>query len=442
MRNKLAKNSIAVGLVTLIVTAGLSFSAQASPDHVSHATAQSVRGTGPLFDPILNRDECAAENPGAPNGAPADKCDTGLVTPGVEAYAQEASADADGTSEAAATTAPIDFATLGPALDLEAIAAGLADADLSDVLTPLANTLGTTVEALSPLIVPLNEALQTALAGVDGALPVSLSVPAASATCEATPTSATGDSSIADLVLNVGDETIFIPIDVDATPNSNLVVNSDEAAQQIATDIVDGLIASFSSNAGLDAVLTGLELILGPIKEQLLIALVDELEEPLLTPIGNGIAPLVSGTVNQQLDENDAPVSSPVNKPQAVIKVTALHLDLLDGNSVLDIANVTCGPNRTAAADDEDAPADVDVDQDVDVDVDQDVDVDVDADVDADVDVDADAAADADSQADADVTTTLPATGSPNLLPFWMLGLGLLLFGATVLLNEKRRLQI
>ena len=50
--------------------------------------------------------------------------------------------------------------------------------------------------------------------------------------------------------------------------------------------------------------------------------------------------------------------------------------------------------------------------------------------------------AEVDSQADADVTTTLPATGSPNLLPFWMLGLGLLLFGATVLLNEKRRLQV
>jgi hypothetical protein len=67
---------------------------------------------------------------------------------------------------------------------------------------------------------------------------------------------------------------------------------------------------------------------------------------------------------------------------------------------------------------------------------------DADEDTDTQADADADAAADADSQADADVTTTLPATGSPNLLPFWMLGLGLLLFGATVLLNEKRRLQV
>lgn len=56
MRNKLAKNSIAVGLVTLIVTAGLSFSAQAADGDISNASAQAVRGTGPLFDPLLNRD--------------------------------------------------------------------------------------------------------------------------------------------------------------------------------------------------------------------------------------------------------------------------------------------------------------------------------------------------------------------------------------------------
>ncbi|MEO6605186.1 MAG: hypothetical protein ABIN55_06200, partial [Aeromicrobium sp.] len=374
-----------------------------------------------------------SHEPRCAHGAPADKCDTGLVTPGVEAYAQEASADANGTSAAAASTAPIDFATLGPALDLQDLAAGLQGADLSDVLTPLAQGLGLLLGALDPLIDPLNAALQTALDGVDGSLPVSLGVPAVSSVCAATPTSATGDSSVADLVLNIGTpgpNLINVPIDVDTSPNSNLVVGSDEAAQQIAQDIVQGLIDTVANDATLGAALAPLELLFGPIKAQLLGDLVDALEDPLLTPIGNAIEPLVSGTVNQQLDENDAEVSSPVNKPQAVIKVTALHLSLLDGNSVLDLANVTCGPNNAPAAVDEDAPADVDVDQDVDVDVD------------ADLDADADAAADADSQADADVTTTLPATGSPNLLPFWMLGLGLLLFGATVLLNEKRRLQI
>ncbi len=440
MRNKLAKNSIAVGLVTLIVTAGLSFSAQGTPDHNAHSTAQAIFGGGPLLDPLLNRDECAAEAPGAPNGAPADKCDPGLATGGANVNAQEASANTNGTSTADATTAPVDFASLGPALDLKVLAAGLQGADLSDVLTPIAQGLGLALDALDPLIAPLNGALQTALAGVDGSLPVSLGVPAVSATCDATPTSATGDSSVADLVLNIGTpgpNLINVPINVDTTPNSNLVVGSDEAAQQIAQDIVQGLIDTVANDATLTGALAPLELLFGPIKAQLLGDLVDQLEAPLLTPIGNAIEPLVTGTVNQQQSTPAAPPVGPA------IKVTALHLLLLKDTPLateLNLANVSCGPNRAADAVDQDAPADQDVD--TNADVDKDVDVDLDADVEADVDKDADAAADADSQADADVTTTLPATGSPNLLPFWMLGLGLLLFGATVLLNEKRRLQI
>jgi hypothetical protein len=63
------------------------------------------------------------------------------------------------------------------------------------------------------------------------------------------------------------------------------------------------------------------------------------------------------------------------------------------------------------------------------------------ADANADNGDDSDTVADADAQADADVTTTLPSTGAPNLLPFWLLGIALLLFGGAVLLNEKRRLN-
>ncbi len=426
MRNKLAKNSIAVGLVTLIVTAGLSFSAQAADPPLAQASAQSVRGTGPLLDPLLNRAACEATNPGAPTGAPADKCDTGLVTGGVSAYAQEASANADSTSAAAASTAPIDFASLGPALDLKALSSGLASADLSTVLTPIANGLGLALDGLDPLLIPLNGALQTALAGVDGSLPVSLGVPAVFAECEATATSATGDSSVADLVLNIGlgPTGVNVPINVDTTPNANLIVGSDEAAQQIADDILDGLRDSLDNNLTLDAALAPFAIIFPTIKTQVLDALLDSLEDPLLTPLGNAIEPLVSGTVN---------VQDPVSPTSGTIAVTGLHLSLLDGNSVLDLANVTCGPNTPATA--AVAAAAVAADP---------------AAADPAAADDAAAAADdagndpadAEAQADADVTTTLPATGSPNLLPFWMLGLGLLLFGATVLLNEKRRLEI
>lgn len=56
-------------------------------------------------------------------------------------------------------------------------------------------------------------------------------------------------------------------------------------------------------------------------------------------------------------------------------------------------------------------------------------------------DANADTVADGDAQADADVTTTLPSAGAPNLLPFWLLGIALLLFGGAVLVNERRRMS-
>ena len=165
--------------------------------------------------------------------------------------------------------------------------------------------------------------------------------------------------------------------------------------------------------------------------------LLDGLEQPLLTPLGIALEPLVSGTVN---------VQTPVSPTTDAIDVTALHLAILR-NNVLELARVTCGPNN-AAANDNDTQAANDNDNDNDTQAANDNDNDTQAandndnDSDSDEQSDSDAASDSDSQADADVTTTLPATGSPNLLPFWMLGLGLLLFGATVLLNEKRRFQI
>ena len=38
------------------------------------------------------------------------------------------------------------------------------------------------------------------------------------------------------------------------------------------------------------------------------------------------------------------------------------------------------------------------------------------------------------------VVDTLPSAVAPNLTPFWLLGLALVLFGSAVLVNEKRRM--
>jgi len=120
-----------------------------------------------------------------------------------------------------------------------------------------------------------------------------------------------------------------------------------------------------------------------------------------------------------------------------VLNGTVLNVDLAASEAAVVAAPATdqaaAGP---AAADDDDSDAPADNADSV-----ADADANADANADADNGDDSDTVADADAQADADVTTTLPSTGAPNLLPFWLLGIALLLFGGAVLVNEKRRLN-
>ncbi|WP_157432506.1 choice-of-anchor G family protein [Aeromicrobium sp. Root472D3] len=109
---------------------------------------------------------------------------------------------------------------------------------------------------------------------------------------------------------------------------------------------------------------------------------------------------------------------------------SSLNVELAASEAATLAADVVS--DQVAAADDSDAPADNGDGSDS---------VSDGADANADNGDDSDTVADADAQADADVTTALPSTGAPNLLPFWLLGIALLLFGGAVLLNEKRRLN-
>lgn len=449
MRNKLAKNSIAVGLVTLIITAGLSFSAQSAPgdNDVAFAEARASQGTG-LFESLdLDSGVCAATLPAGttvgspaatPVGTPDGRCGDGLNTVGIDAFDQTATASlsgADGMSTARAAVGEIEFGELGDPIDITNLIADLGNTNTATILDTLIEPLDGVLDALliaalGAITTPLDDALQSVLDGLDDTLiSVQLSVGAVTAQCAADPTTATASNvtvAPVNLTLTVGDFETNVPIEVITTPNSNLVVDSDEAAQQIAADIVDGIVASTTAIPGLSTLLDAADLLLAGVKDTIVNELIDALEGPLLTPLGNAIEPILTGTVN---------VQAPVSPADDQIDVTGLSLTLL-GSNTLNLARVHCGPNSTAAAaDDDDTQADDTQADDTQADDTQADDTDADS-------TDADAAADADSQADADVTTTLPATGSPNLLPFWMLGLGLLLFGATVLLNEKRRLQV
>lgn len=118
-----------------------------------------------------------------------------------------------------------------------------------------------------------------------------------------------------------------------------------------------------------------------------------------------------------------------------VLRNGALTLDVAASEAAVLPAPSTDGAAAAAAGDgdDSDAPADNGDGSNSNADAA--------SDADANTDANADTIADADAQADADVTTTLPSTGAPNLLPFWLLGIALLLFGGAVLVNERRRLN-
>jgi hypothetical protein len=429
VKNRLAKNSIALGLTTLIVTAGLSFSANGAPgDPVAQATASAVKGTGSLFNPLLDGGQCAAV---FPTGTPTGTCGNGLDTPGIDAYGQNASATAAGVSHADATVAPINVLPLGPALDLTDIIAGLSVSTTSSILTPVLQNLGLLLAQLTPILAPIDDILQTALSGIDAALPITLTTGTVGAICDATPGAATGSSTVAPLKLTIGTgaTAVNVPITISTTPNSDLIVGSDEAAQQIVDDVLDGLEATLNTSLG--GSLDALAILFPTIKSAVVDALLDALEPALLTPIGNAIKPLLNGQVN---------VQTPVSPTNGTISVTALRLQLLTDN-VLELGHVTCGPNNGPTVTTPTPTKDGDKKDDDKKDDDKKDDDKKDDDK-KDDDKDSDSVSDSDDQADADTVTALPSAGAPNLLPFVLLGLGLLLFGSGVLLNEKRRMRL
>lgn len=199
-----------------------------------------------------------------------------------------------------------------------------------------------------------------------------------------------------------------------------------------------------------------------PLGTTLLDPLFDALDDALATagaPLANGLQTLVT-SLNPLLklivnvpdtyrDVAKKQRGGAVNAAAAgdVYSQTALRVQVGPGGTAADLllGNALVGPNAAvanppsqaaaAAGDDgSDAPADNGDGSNADA-------SDAAADADSGTNANADTVADADAQADADVTTTLPSTGAPNLLPFWLLGIALLLFGGAVLVNERRRLS-
>lgn len=443
--NKLARNTLALGTATMIVTAGISFSATAADPIIAQAEASAITSTG--LTSIVDTSECRVESTGAPTNGTAPTCDLGLTTQGAGVFGQNAftglSGD-KGTSTGLAAVAPINIPAL-TTIDLSTIPADLSNIDTATVLDPLIDGLGPVLTGtlntalglagltLDQLLAQIQTAAITPITtALQGAIPVAVEIGAVTSSCTVTAGGAPSlASEVAGINIVVGpNRELVVPVNVGTTPNLPLV--GSVAVQQLVDDAFDGIEATLNQSLG--GALGPLADVLPTVQATLVDAVLDGLA-PVVDQLGQAVVPIIDGTLNKQ-----------TLVPAGSGEVTALDLNVIGSTATLDLARSQCGPNGvrtvvtppTPTPPSDDAPAD---DGPVNNDDTNSDDSDSVADgTDADGD-DSDTVADADAQADADVTTSLPAAGAPNLLPFWLLGIALLLFGGAVLLNEKRRLN-
>lgn len=434
--NKLARNTLALGTATLIVTAGLSFSANGADKIVAQSEASAITATG--ITGIIDTQACTASSTG-PASQGTGICGTGLSVSGtavgvIDQNASTGLSGANGTSEASARVASVDLPAL-TSINLANLQGSVSSINTGTILDDIVDGLNDPV--LEPLFVaaltPLLSAIQTAAVtplttGLQGALPVAVEIGAVSSKCTAvaggTPTLSSSVAGIDVRVTLPAGGDIVVPVALSTTPNAALI--GPAAPQQLVDGVLDGLEASL--NQSLNGVLGPLAALVGTVQTQLVDAILAQLGPALLAPLGQALEPVIDGTVNKQDINSDGSV-----------EVTALDLNLIGKTATTAIARSKCGPNSavvvTTPTPTKTTPTKNTADDGSQTDEDADGTTPVDN-----VD-DSDTIADADAQADADVTTTLPATGAPNLLPFWLLGIALLMFGGAVLVNEKRRLS-
>lgn len=432
---KLGRNTLALGMSTLLVTSAVALSANAAPGDVAQANSSAITATG--LTEIVNTGVCLAESADGTPVAVEDAeglCGTGLELAGVTGTVnQTASTGLDGNRGTSVSRASVEQVTLTqlPDIDLSNIdndVLGIQTGTILDGIVQGADPLLRPVleAAIAPLLTAIQQAALTPiLEAVQGSLPVAVRVGAVASECSAVAGEpAVVSSTVASIDIVVGpaaDPLLVVPIDLPTSENAALV--GSVAPQELVNGLLNGLQATLEQSLG--GVLAPLNLILGTVQDQVINALLDAVGPALLDPVGEALTPILTGTVNK------------VERDGEAAEVTALSLNLLSDTATLDIARSACGPNGLAVVDDAAAAAGDDTQADDDADAQADGTI-----ADAAADAQADAIADADAQADADVTTSLPNAGAPNLLPFWLLGLGLVAFGAAVLVNERRRALI
>lgn len=225
--------------------------------------------------------------------------------------------------------------------------------DLASGIIPAGtpDPLGVLSDALDQLLGPVSSALGTALNALHGS--VSLDLGAVTGQCHATPTLATGRSSVAGLSLSVtlpGINTITIPVHVGTGENTKVLTNLDDVVDAVNTSLqntLSGIVTSSNSGA------------LGPVLAPLLTALggglqtlINALNDNLVKAIAPQLAPLEQNILDGTINETTHRLGG------RAIDVTALDLKVLPaansfiGGPVLglQVGHVSCGPNSRVGA--------------------------------------------------------------------------------------------
>jgi hypothetical protein len=369
---------------------------------------------------------------------------------------------------------------------------GITGGGLTAQVTAL-STLGTQLNG----IINLLDAIQVGLPGVlavsiNGVQPVLNAI--TNATNDGISLSLTGPNA-GTLSIDVPELLASVGVDINDLPRNTSLLNEivkgvlgvagDPTRPGALVGLIDGLIADITTAAnGLSVDLdtlgvitnvpigTGLTTLLGPLQTAIS-GVLTQVVAPITTQLGAVADQLLTAlqgvldirvNVQHNGSNSDADPGNYVIESDAadragatdgVYAITALRATVLgavvpgavaaapsEPLLAINLANSLVGPNSKLTTDSTNVNANVNVNTNVNANVN--------TNVNANVNTNVNAAANANANANANVNAnggyadgavdTLPGAGAPNLTPFWLLGLALILFGTAVLVNEKRRL--
>jgi len=351
----------ALGAASLtVLVCGPAFAA----DPTSHATAQSlnleVAGTPAVSQNITADNDGSGEQKTGDDTLPTIAGvlpENNLLSAGVAP--QDAGANDDGTSWACAgiagqgSTGVVTTGDGGCSIDGQPVTLDLANLSLGDQLLDTDSVVGDAlgnIEALDTVLDQITGGVSDALNQATAAIPISLtgSLGVVQAECSATPTSAEGDSFLANtegdsnpIILTVGDTPItLVDLPVHPDVNQKVVSGLDGVTQAIIDAVNVELGSALQDTPGADLLdLLPVDVTLATIQTQLIASLTEALQ-PVLQPLEDNVLDI---TLNKQ-------TTGDIGRS---IDVTAIDLQVLPAaQQFLDVplisgqlGHVTCGPN-------------------------------------------------------------------------------------------------